>query len=184
MTTGVKIALGIAIAVALGTAGFYGFKDGKEATQEENVTSTQPSTESQTGKKIAFDQLAQQKGTHKCTVNQHVGEITTKGTVYMDKGFLRGEFAADYSGQKVNVYFIMRDGFTYTWNSMMPTQGFKIKNDTTVQVADTKAGVSGNITANTSNGYLDQIGDYQCEDWTADQTLFTLPTNITFKATN
>ncbi len=185
MTISAKIALGIAIAAALGVAGFYGFKDGTQAVKQDNETVATTTAQSEdTGKKVAFEQLAKQGGTHKCTVTQTVGPVTSQGTVYMDKGLIRGEFAADYSGQKINIYFIMRDGFTYTWNSMMPTLGYKIKNDTTVPVGNVNASASGTITPNSPNGYLDQIGAYDCTEWTANASFFTPPTTVTFKAMN
>ncbi len=165
---------------SVGVSKYFEVKSGILVETQKDSTST---TSNSNGKKIAFSELVKQAGTYKCSVNQNVGNVTTTGTVYMDNGMVRGEFAADYSGQKVNVTFLMKEGFTYVWNSMMPTQGFKIKSDTTVDVTGAKAQATGEIHTS-ANTYLEQIGDYNCEAWTADSSKFIVPTTVTFSAMN
>lgn len=165
---------------SVGVSKYFEVKGGALIETQKDSTTT-PSTSN--GKKIAFSELVKQNGTYKCSVNQTVGNVTTSGTVYMDKGMVRGEFAAEYSGQKANITFLMRDGFTYVWNSMMPTQGFKLKSDATVDVTGAKAQATGEIHAS-ANTYLEQIGDYNCEAWTVDESKFVIPTTVTFSAMN
>lgn len=143
-----------------------------------NVSSTSPlGTATTSGsKKIAFSQLVRQGGTYKCSVTQNIGNVTTQGLVYMDKGFVRGEFKAPYNGQVVSVSFLMRDGLTYVWNSMAPTQGVTMKNNVNIQTGT-------NVNASPDE-YLDQIGDYTCDAGTFDASVFVIPTTIKFKALN
>lgn len=131
------------------------------------------------GKKMAFTEFAKQGGTYTCTVHQSVNGSDVTGTVFMDKGSLRGEFGAQYAGQKISVNFIVRDGFTYVWNSMMPTTGFKIKTVTEGQTVTSNQPMAGNIQAG-----LETIGDYECTSWTADTSKFALPASVTFQAMN
>ena len=146
-------------------------------------TKSDANTSTGSGKKIAFTELVKQGGTFKCSVNQTVENVTVKGLVYMDKGLIRGEFAGDYAGKKMDVTFVMRDNMTYVWNSVIPNMGFKFKNDTAVSLGDKKAQASGEIHA-TPESYLEKIGDYDCEAWVAEASKFVIPTSITFQAMN
>lgn len=167
---------------SVGVSKYFNVSNGAliEVQANSNTTSeTVPAS----GKKIAFTELVKQGGTYKCSVNQMVENTTVKGLVYMDKGMLRGEFAAQYGGQGVDVTFIMRDATTYVWNSVTPKLGFKLKNDTVVAIGDTKAQMSGSI-GGTPDSYLEKIGDYNCEAWIADSSTFAIPTTVTFQAMN
>lgn len=185
MKTGTKMILGAAI-VALLVAVIYYSQANKEAALVNNqeVATSTPVTSTPEGKKMAFSQLAkQEEATYKCSVNQYINGEETKGTVYLDKKLVRGEFTANYSGQKVNVTFIMRDGMTYVWNSKTPTQGFKLKSTTDIGAVAANIGVTGDIQGS-PNSYLEQIGDYDCDDWIATEATFTIPTTVTFTAVN
>lgn len=174
MTTATKIAIGVAIAAVLGAAGYYGFRNQTPGTQE-TATETQSGSES-SGKKMAFSQLATQGGTYKCTVTQITKDVMSKGTVYLDRGLVSGEFSVAYgNGTSMQTAFIMRDGYTYTWTSAAPTAGIKIQNPPATE------GQGGN----TPNGFiLDEIGEYDCEEWKADASKFVVPKTITFTAIN
>lgn len=160
MKTGTKILLGAVIVAALGAGVYYSqTKMGGLTNNQETATSTSGN------KKMAFSQFAQQGGTYKCTVSEWSGEVETKGVAYTDKGMVRVEFTGDYSTTNIKSYFIVREGFTYTWNSAAPTVGLKIQNSIMPE--------GGNA--------IDQLGDYDCEEWTADASKFTVPTNLTFR---
>lgn len=188
MTQGTKISLGLGVLAVVVAGGLYMQRGGLEGVTENTDTvaeATTTTTGTPAGKKMAFAEfIKSDKGAYKCTVHQSVKNIETTGTVYISSGLLRGDFNANYAGQKMDIMFIMRDGYTYTWNSMMPTMGYKIKNDTTVAMGDTKASASGQISVSTPNEYLNQIGDYNCEKWSVDASVFSVPGNVTFKAMN
>jgi hypothetical protein len=113
-------------------------------------------------------------GSYKCTVNQNVGGMDTKGTTYMKDGMVRGEYKTNVQGVSMESTLIVRDGYTYSWSSAMPNLGFKAKvvGDT---APDTNAGTSGTYSFN-----AEQIGDYDCQPWTSDDTMFAIPATITF----
>lgn len=126
------------------------------------------------GKKIAFSELIAQGGTYQCTVKQYVNETESTGTVFLHKDHVRAEFATAVQGMNINTTMIVRDGYTYTWTSTMPNKGFKSK---AVQVVggDAVVGTAGTYSFNST-----QIGDYDCQDWTLDESKFTLPSTVTF----
>lgn len=164
---------------SVGVSKYFEFKSEALVETQASASTETPSAT----KKIAFSELVKKGESYECAVTQTVGNVTSNGTVYMDNGLVRGEFAAEYSGQKANITFLMRDGYTYVWNSMMPTQGFKLKSDTTVDVTGAKAQVTGEIHAS-ANTYLEQIGDYTCKPWTVSAAKFVVPTTVTFSQMN
>jgi hypothetical protein len=159
------------VALALIAIGYYSLH-----TAAPTISAPQVTHNTQSGKKIAFSQLAQQGGTYKCTVNQNVGTTTTQGIVYLNKGLVRGDFTAPYNGQNVQVTFLMRDGLTYVWNSLTPGEGVKMKNNLNVPL--------NNSSTTSPIEYLDQIGGYTCIEWAATNSIFEVPTSVTFKAIN
>lgn len=146
-----------------------------DQNQAAQATTTASST-APTGKKIPFTEFMKQGGSYKCTVTQNVANMTSEGTVYIHNTMIRGEFTTTVAGQGVSASMIARDGYTYSWTSMMPTKGYKAK------IVNSE-GAPGSANAGTSGTYTwdgTQIGDYSCEAWVADDTKFDLPKSIVF----
>lgn len=170
---------GIIAAVVL-VGGYVAFKSDKsDATNNTNDVVVTENSESNTmpanGKKMAFSQFVKQGGTYKCTVNQNVGGTETKGITYISGGMINGEYSTSVQGMNITSNVIVRDGYTYSWSSMMPGAGFKSKVVANTE-ANNNAGMSGTYSFN-----AEQIGDYSCEEWSGDQSKFNLPSGITFK---
>lgn len=142
-------------------------------------TNTEVTDSKAPAKKMAFSEFIKGMGSYQCTVSQSVEGNDTKGVVYLSKGLLRGEFNSTVKNFSINTNFIVRDGYTYTWTSMMPKIGFKTKINPTAMTANTAAQTQGSYNFN-----AEKIGDYDCQAWTVDQSKFTLPTGITFQELN
>ncbi len=130
------------------------------------------------GKKMAFGELIKLGESYECTVNQYIGENVSKGTAYISGGLVRGEFKTQAKGLNINTSLIVRDGYTYSWTSMAPNMGFKAKVVASAEVSPNQS-ASGSYSWN-----ADQIGDYDCKDWTPDMTQFDLPAGINFQEIN
>lgn len=135
--------------------------------------SASTTTDKPSGKKMAFSEFMKQGGSHKCTVTQTVASMTTNGTVYIDGSKISASFAVSVAGQSINTSMIVRDGYTYTWTSNDPTKGFKTK--VVATTGDNSAGPKGTYTWDGS-----QIGEYSCDPWTAEASMFELPKTVTF----
>lgn len=136
------------------------------ATQQETV----PSAPTTNGKKMSFGEFTKQGGSYQCTVDEYLDPsytTTTKGTIYLSNGLVRGDFSFEIQGESMKTSFIKRDGLVYTW---IPgrSPGYKTP-------ALEHAPSSGQ-----SGWTPDMVGDYTCKPWTADVTLFTVP-NIQFE---
>lgn len=171
------IAIVVGVAVVLGGA-YYMMRGGSEKSTETNsiaVGEQNPTTgnENTSGKKMSFDAFMKQGGSYTCTVNQTVQGIESKGTIYIDGNNTRGEFKTSVSGMNLDTMFLTKDGYSYTWSSMMPGKGYKVAVKATV--GDTTAGASGQYSFNAS-----QIGDYDCQPWSGDSSKFAMPSGIVF----
>lgn len=162
--------------VVLGGLGYVGYSQMHQNAPEIaalDADLTPPAAAPASGKKMAFSQFVKQGGSYECTVKQALSDMENSGTVYMDKGRMRGEFSTIAEGMKVDTSLIVRDDYTYTWSSMMPKTGFKIK--VQAEMNNTGAPASGTYSWN-----ADQIGEYDCKAWVVDESKFTLPSGTTF----
>lgn len=167
-----KTLLVVLIAGVLGIGGYFYFeKEGNEMA-EQTASQTEEGGVKQTGKKIAFSQFVNQGGSYKCTVHQFISDTDTTGTMFVDKGLMRGMFETETQGVKVSSNILVREGFTYTWSSTMP-QGIKMA------VKKDEGGVD-TSTSGANSWNVDDVGDYECVAWDADQTTFVVPSNIVF----
>jgi hypothetical protein len=190
MTAFGKLIFGLVVVIGLATAGYFVTKPPKdvevspssasqtEATASASTTVPQATTTQTAGKKIPFADFIKKGGAYKCTVNQYVQNVETKGTVYISGGDLRGEFSSTVAGMNFTSTFIRKDDYTYTWTSAMPGKGFKVKTQASAE-ANTDAKASGTYSWN-----AEQIGDYNCEVWATDASKFVLPAGVTFSDVN
>jgi len=146
------------------------------ATSTASTTPASTTAEKPASKKMPFSEFIKQGGAYKCMVTQTVATMTTNGTLYINDGKVKAEFAVSVAGQTISTSMIIRDGYNYTWTSNSPTKGLKTKIATGGQ-GDSSTGPKGTITWDGS-----QIGDYSCEPWVAEASMFELPKTVTFTA--
>lgn len=175
-----KSIIGVVIAAVVVVGGYFlysSMSNSKSIVSSEQATNTtggnSASTGSPQGKKMAFDVFMKQGGSYQCTVHQSVQGTDSTGIVYLDNGMVSGKFNTAVQGINVDSNFIMKDGYSYTWTSMMPGKGFKVA--VTAAASDGSAGTSG-----TNSWDASQIGDYDCQPWTADASKFALPSATVF----
>ncbi len=166
-----KIIVSVVIVAAVAIGGYYLLHEAPMVTEQGNATTTSVTS----GKKVPFAEFVKQGGSYKCDVNQSVGGIDTKGVTYINQGMIRGEYSTKTQGMTVGTTLIVRDGYTYAWSSLAPTMGFKSK-----VVAEAKGDVSA-PTKGTYSFQAEQIGDYSCEPWPADTSMFAIPSGVTFR---
>ena len=140
------------------------------------VESTNPNANSTstTQKKLPFIDFIKQGGSYVCTVGQTVDSIKSSGTFYINGAMSRGEFATEVKGMKIDSTFVVKDGYSYSWSSIVPGMGYKVAID-----QNASSGTSGN----SSGSYAfnsEKIGDYDCKPWTPDNSKFNLPSTIKF----
>jgi hypothetical protein len=145
-------------------------------TAEVNSPTAVP-TQIMTAKTALKDLLAGGK-VEKCTWSAVENGNGVSGTLYVSgKEFRQETVTTDAKTQAKSQNYSLSDGTTiYTWGGMMGGRGIKIS------MASLENMVTGTPSGSPSqvNSVLNQQYQYQCEPWTADDSQFVPPTNITF----
>jgi hypothetical protein len=159
----------VLLILLLGAAGFMMMgKKGVSAPKvtTENSKTTQPQ---QTAKSLL--DLVRAGQNVRCTFKSTVENGSSDGTVYVSGQNVRGDFTVTLDNKPQQTSMIRKGDTTYVWGGIL-TEGIKM----TLSLDQ----VSGN---NQASKYVDpnQKVDYSCSPWSVDQSLFTPPTNITFR---
>jgi hypothetical protein len=114
-------------------------------------------------------------GSNKCTFSETVANSQNSGTIYINDEKMRGDFVTVASGQTINSHMIVINETSYVWSDMA-TQGIKMS------FAKLAAQASSSASTNTQSKTVDinQRLNYDCSNWSADASVFSLPSNITF----
>lgn len=142
-------------------------------------TSTEPiasSTEKKSDKKVSFTEFLNKGGSYKCAVTQTISTMVSNGTVYIHDALVRAEFATTMAGQSISTTMVARDGYTYTWTNMSKGKGYKTK----IAANGSETSDASGKPSSTYSWNGSQIGEYSCESWKADDSLFELPKDIVF----
>ena len=167
-----KTLISVVIIVAVVVGGYFIVRQKNGTPEKIGEESSESGSEATSGKKIPFSEFAKQGGSYKCEVQQYLSDFENSGTVYFTEGKLRGDFSTVAEGKKMDSSIIMKDGYMYNWSSAAPQMGIKVKVS-----AEEQGGTpsSGDYSWNT-----DQVGDYDCDPWTVDNSKFELPSAVNF----
>lgn len=151
------------VLLALAAGGGWTYYSKPKITKENKVGTTVEN-------KIAFAEfLKNNKESYKCTVYYPFQAGTVVATIYRADNMIRGEYKSPY--ENVEVKFIIRDGYYYPWTS---------KSATSTKIAiprDPQGNQSGEI----YYSYIRSVGEYECNPWTMDASMFAVPQNIKFE---
>ncbi|MDO8657501.1 MAG: hypothetical protein Q7K55_02075 [Candidatus Levybacteria bacterium] len=171
-----KLVFGFAILLIIivgGVGGFYVMKKSaqKVATNQTTPVPTQkPAENKATTMQGTLKSLLSGGKSVRCAVSNKIKDVSMDGTVYVADGKMRGDFKSIASQTTVNGHVIVDSQYSYMWTDIS-NQGIKIA--ITEQPA----------TPSAENKSIDinQTFNYSCSDWSKDNSLLTLPSNITFQ---
>ncbi len=105
-----------------------------------------------------------------CTFTSVVENSTSSGTVYIaSNGDMSGDFTSQTKASgTITSHMIMKGGTSYVWSG---AQGAKMN------VSATEATTASNANQSVD---LDAQVDYDCKNWTRDDSKFVVPTNVNF----
>lgn len=156
--------LGALVLVAAG-AGWWMYTTGMPAQNGgAAVVTSEPTTE-----RTSLTQLLGSTGSQKCTFESSTNNSSSSGAVYVAGGQLRGDFISTTNGIAVESHLIIKDDTSYVWSSALP-QGIQIP----LASMSVGSGVEGSVDPNAEL-------DYSCNTWSADASVFTLPTGVEFQ---
>jgi hypothetical protein len=143
----------------------------KKAPQSPTSQTPQGSTETSSQKiQGTIKSLLSSGKSQKCTYSSKVESMTGNGTVYIANGKMRGDFTSITAETKVNGHMIVDAGYSYVWTDSTK-QGIKMAID--------QAQPSGSP-SDSQGPDLNQQFAYTCTGWSADNSIFTPPTDVTF----
>lgn len=119
----------------------------------------------------AFTRALAAGGDFECDITFVQASVQTKSLVRVSGTQLRADFESMTTAGTMKGSMIQTEGWVYTWSSAMP-QGFKAA-ATTEKPGDPMALLLQG--QNPPEGI-----EYDCRPWTADKSVFVVPTDITF----
>jgi hypothetical protein len=105
-----------------------------------------------------------------CTFSSTMGDITSSGTVYVSAdGGMRGDFTSETKAGTQTSSMIVKGDTSYVWSG---SQGMKMNVE-----GSAGAGASAETKSNVD---LDSQVDYECKNWSVDQSKFNVPSSVKF----
>jgi hypothetical protein len=170
-----KILIGTLAAGALAVGGFFIFNNYLYQEKQADTQEPRGADASEAGKtEGSLQELAKRSGDWKCTVDSTTAQAISSGVTYVSGGKIRADFTTSVQGYGNVESHMLADGTdVYSWSSMMP-QGIKTKQ---------AAGAEADGTTQTSGSGMDanQSYSYDCQPWSADASLFAVPSDVTFR---
>lgn len=93
---------------------------------------------------------------------------TMTGKIYISGQKMRGDFVAKVEGREVQSYTVSDGSYSYNWSSLT-SQGVKVRTDKTASSGSKNEGAD-----------LDREMDVDCQEWSADNSKFEIPSAIQF----
>jgi uncharacterized protein YxeA len=182
MNKSVTIIVVVIVLIVLGGGLFYLLGHHSNPSQSQSQQSTaMPQSQTQqmsTQKKSLFDFFSM-TGSQKCTFSNSTNN--SSGTVYIGGGKMRGDFQSSDNGTTNSSHMVNDGTYVYFWSDGKTT-GYKLSL-AAMKEEQAKATMTpgSNPTAQSSQAVnMKQQSNYSCGPWSADASMFTVPTNITF----
>lgn len=176
MNKKILIIIGIVAIIALGLTAWF-LINKEDETQNNSETSAAQSSSNQVSEEAApktINGLLAAGANKKCTLTTSDGGTQVTGTIYISAAKkMRGEYSSTSEGKTSAGNMIITQDVQYFW---VPDskQGIKI-NLSDVAANSQSAGQSNSGGLNTDKDY-----NFSCSDWTIDEALFVVPTDVNF----
>lgn len=171
---------GIALVIILALGGFMLSSKDAAAPMTSTQSSVSPVTQTSaapTPKELtSLRDLLASNTAQKCIFS----DGPTNGITYVNGGKVRSDFTTILDGEQESGHIVVRDDASYFWMDNATT-GFK----TEIKAANAtnqQTQVAGSSSLQQTD--VDKKGNYTCGVWVADESVFVLPTNVTFNDLN
>lgn len=176
MNKNVAIVVGILILIIVGFVAYSAMKKPSQPINKVMVTSENKSaaSNSQTTAQGTLKSLLSSGKSQKCTYSYDHQSTAVNGTVYVANGKMRGDFVSASEQSKVAGHMIIDGGYFYVWTDLS-NSGIKMAVN-----QEQPANAPG---SNSQTPDINQSFTYTCQGWAEDDTLFALPSGISFMTT-
>lgn len=156
----------IVVAVVVGGGAYYAVTKDTPKIEEKDGPNENSSTNT------SLKALLNRGGNYICTFSSVVSNSESTGTVYISGTNMRGDFSSKTSVGVIASHMIRKGDSMYVWSDASATQGVMMTM-TDFYKPQANAQTQGSVNA-------DANLDYKCENWSVDQSKFTLPSAVNF----
>jgi hypothetical protein len=168
MNKTVLSSVGILVLIALFAGGYFLYSRSNSTGKIENSVSNQETSSTSLSQSKSLRDMMAMSTNQECSFNDEGGN---SGVVYVGSGKVKGDFTTIANGTSTVSHMYSDGSQMYVWMDGQPT-GFKFSLDSMNDIS-TDSKVSGNVDVNKKL-------DYSCKNWSVNNSVFVLPTNITF----
>lgn len=148
-------------------------------TSPSSEPSPSPKVEVQEDQKMSgtFTDLLTQ-GTRQCTYEYSDENVISRGTIYLHQGKMFGETKATIESTDYIANILLVDNQLYSWDPITK-QGVQMDYNKLKELSQSLPSTSPQSQTNNLPN-LEQQYEYDCQNWTADNSKFNVPTDINF----
>lgn len=163
-----KLPLIIGALVIIGIVAFLLMPKSQKTTPQPQTVVKQETNNQTTAQPKSLKDLLSLGKTQECSFND---SSNNQMTIFIANNKMRGNFDSKSGEQIIKSHIIVDGQISYIWMDGQNT-GYKMSIDKTTQDQ-----------ANNQQSQIDinKQANYNCKDWTADSSIFNLPTEISFK---
>lgn len=168
--------LGSLVVVVIGLVLFFFLR-----SQEQQIASNQPAGQMATEESEpktqsrSFKELLDTGAPVQCHINETISGSRVVGSVYVGSGKMRGDFDTTLeNGERVKAHMITVNETAHVWSDAAMT-GIKVKLSETEKLSAEQK---------TQGIDPDKKYNVDCGAWVVDQSVFTLPADVTFQELN
>ena len=175
------IIIAVIIIVLLAGLFFWNNLRSKKGTSNE-LTQTQKSEDIEKTEEAELDELSVEGSVFdlfklgknvSCTYSGTSEGTALTGTTHVSGKKMHGTYSVTTNGNTIEGNMVSDGEWLYTWTSEMP-QGVKIN------INKAEEELAGETSDGTSTESLTKDYNYKCTNWKVDESVFSVPTNITF----
>lgn len=166
------VAIAVTILLLLGVGGYFLFSKNQTVPAQNQTSNTTSGQQGSSVMNSLVDLLASEENvTCNFDVPSDENGNSSKGTVYISNGNMRGDFQTTQDGKVTSMSMIRKGNDNYIWGDGMET-GMKM----TLSPEDLKG------ETNEASKYVDlnKKVNYRCSPWGVDQSKLTPPSNVKF----
>lgn len=172
MNRNVQILIGILILIIIGAGAFLMFKNSSKAPVTTQNPQTTVAEQNPASTQKSIKDLLTSGQAQKCTYKDKMAEVDVEGTVYVAGGKMRSDYTSKTGGQTIIGHMVASDNKSYIWTDGQ-SMGMMMEFDPN---KTPEAAPTGSQSVD-----VNKLIDYSCSGWTADNSVFTPPSNIKFQ---
>ncbi|MDD3486990.1 MAG: hypothetical protein PHF35_01255 [Candidatus Moranbacteria bacterium] len=177
-----KIITAAALALGVVFLAGCGAKNQPASNSEQSAENQNKTVDQNQGNKFSgsMKDLLAKGGSLKCAYSNSDGKFSSSGTTYVADGKIRSDVTSQAGdSSQTTAHVIIADGWMYSWNEGNAS-GMKINIEEAQNMPSSGENSPGAPAPAPAENQLDEKMDFDCESWKADDSMFSVPTEVDF----